>query len=343
MAPHFFSKLFKTKNQRNKTRRKEPTVVVGISESTCQVNGDPFDQSKLPVPSPNQRQLQLGQRPFRTQEQSLFFRLPLEIRQLIYLELFGGRRVHIDYLFKGPSVFRPRPQGKYRKNHWQWWHSVCRWSNTFADYFDNPQCYDCSEYARKGHEWEAAPPEAKLAGVEWLQCCQMGFVSRNCHSTSDANRSRYEEALPILYGTNVFALGPALESPFQMSRLLRPDYLSLITSMDIWIGAVSAMKPPESEEGWRKAHPAFWDLFQSTFCNVRQLRLTLHMLPLLDETPDALCASMDSLANSREWNRLELSLEEDCCAELKERAEAQGKWTLSDNSWCPLRVYNCGM
>jgi hypothetical protein len=35
----------------------------------------------------------------------LFTKLPRELRDLIYLELFGGRHVHIEYDFQRPNIF----------------------------------------------------------------------------------------------------------------------------------------------------------------------------------------------------------------------------------------------
>ncbi|KAJ5180092.1 hypothetical protein N7492_003302 [Penicillium capsulatum] len=336
MAPSILSRLFRKHEPTQHVRRTEP-LTIGISESTCQVNGDPFDKEKLPLPSPIKRRLKTGKRPRSSQEQSAFFRLPLEIRELIYRELFGGRRIHIDHVFKGPSVFRPQPQGKYRKSHWQWWHLVCQESSSFTKDRDTDHCsnYNNERMDAERLGWEAAPPGTKLAGVEWLQCCQVG----------------YKEALPILYGSNVFVMGPALDSPYQMSRLLRPDYASLITSMDILIEmGKSTTEPPQLNGAWTTVYPAFFDLFQSCFCNVRQLRLTMHLKPwrippvtMNDENLNTFLAPLNSLAKSREWNRLELSLQEDWYDLLKDRAGTQNGWTLSKTDWVLFKTFFCAM
>ncbi|KAJ5845591.1 hypothetical protein N7534_009260 [Penicillium rubens] len=139
---------------------------IGISGSTCEINGDMFNRWKLPIPPPEQRLRRIGSRQRNLQDQSLFFRLPAEIRRMIYLELMGYRRVHIRYVWKEPPPFSPQP--KYRGRHWNWWHSVCRHSDGFPQEPDYDLCQDWrSEVARN----EKNP---KINGVEWLRSCQIG-------------------------------------------------------------------------------------------------------------------------------------------------------------------------
>lgn len=181
MAPGIFSKLFKRKRELPK-RYPQPRSpdAIGISDSTCEVNGDLFDKWKLPIPPPEERQLKLGARPCNPQHQSHFFNLPPEIREMIYLELLGGRRVHIDYAFKWPSPFRPQPNEKQPRCYWQWWHHVCQESDSFAE---DPVYDRCSSHVHddiddvKRLGWTTAPSGMKIVGVEWLRSCQMAFVT----------------------------------------------------------------------------------------------------------------------------------------------------------------------
>lgn len=171
MAPRLFSKLFKRKKPQKK--RCYPDGAVGINESTCAINGDPFDEEHLPVPSPDEHERQLGTRPCNPQFQSLFFKLPPEIRELIYRELLGDRRVHVEYRFMSPSPFQPRLKGKYRKPRWNWCHRVCQESDLFPDDSEMDSCGIDTDRHNAASGWTTPPPGTKLQGVELLRCCQM--------------------------------------------------------------------------------------------------------------------------------------------------------------------------
>ena len=121
IAPKNFSKMVKRKKGQPPIfeMKEQCPDAIGISGSTCEINGDMFNRWKLPIPPPEQRLRRIGSRQRNLQDQSLFFRLPAEIRRMIYLELMGYRRVHIRYVWKEPPPFSPQP--KYRGRHWNWW------------------------------------------------------------------------------------------------------------------------------------------------------------------------------------------------------------------------------
>ena len=165
MAPHFFNTLFK----RKKKAPKEPRFTleecspnaIGIWDSTCEINGDIFNRWKLPIQL-EQRPRSPGAQQKSSQQQSPLFRLPAEIRRLIYLELMGDRRVYIRYFWRKPS---PKPHSEPR---WRWWHAVCEHSDGFND---DPVEDICSISSREGY---MHIPRPKIGGVEWLRCCQIG-------------------------------------------------------------------------------------------------------------------------------------------------------------------------
>ncbi|KAL2856425.1 hypothetical protein BJY01DRAFT_263495 [Aspergillus pseudoustus] len=149
----------------------------GVDLSSCEVNGDPHNRECLPilpagctslyssiVDSQTSRQ--------DTQAQSPFFTdlLP-QIRQLIYICLFGNRRTHLEF------------DCRSKQARWLWWHRVC----------DSPdKCPDkefiCPENATaeammlhlgsKPREMEGT--EAKVDGIGWFSCSidQIPRVSR---------------------------------------------------------------------------------------------------------------------------------------------------------------------
>ncbi|KAJ5584479.1 uncharacterized protein N7459_004279 [Penicillium hispanicum] len=360
-----FLRLFRKEELPRRIRRTDPNAV-GILDSTCEINGDPFNGWKLPVPPPDQRRLELGTRPCNPQPQSRFFQLPLEVRELIYKELMGGRRVHIDYVHKRPSPFRPQSISNKKRpnNHWQWWHVVCQRCDSFIEDRDHDRCpsYMCEYQDACDLGWRAAPEGTKIGGVEWLQCCQMRSVilrdnpARDTmhHAPSRARKltaSSYQEAVPILYGTNVFVTGEALDTPFHMSRVLLPDYGSRIRAMDILIRIGKPnCEPPELTGAWATVYPALFALFDQAFCNVRQLRVTMHMKPwdippvtMNEESMKKFLAPLDALAKSREWIRLELSVQGDWYSTLEGWAKAQDTWTLTQTEWTPQIPFNCGI
>ncbi|KAJ5815132.1 hypothetical protein N7474_006909 [Penicillium riverlandense] len=319
------SKLFKRKYVVTPyyPRRTEPEAI-GISDSTCKVNGDPVNEWKLPIPPLEQREVKISGHPCNPQHQSRFFKLPPEIRRLIYLELLGGRRVHIDYTFKWPSPFRPQPLAKKRKRYyWQWWHLLCHES----DYFSNDPFFDrCAIHAdeandAKNHGWTVAPEGTKIRGVELLSSCQMALVAPSCPSYSSkiSYKGRYREALPILYSTNVFDMGDVVDTPFHMSRLFPSEYTSQITAMGICIEIrKSHCKPPEITGNWVEVYPACYELFNHTFWNVRRLRVTMRLTPwdippitMNDQNLDAFIAPLEKLEMSREWIYLDLCVPDD--------------------------------
>lgn len=133
-----------------------------------------------------------------------------------------------------------------------------------------------------------------------------------------------------------------MDTVFRISRLLRPDYISLITAMDI---AFTMQLPTSSADSetellpgdWATVYPAFFELFTHSFRNVRRLRLTM----CLDQShvaanvsTRALLAPLESLTASREWDQLDLCVPISLYLRLKERAEEQDRWVL--------RVSECG-
>ncbi|CAG8896954.1 unnamed protein product [Penicillium nalgiovense] len=195
MAPHVFNNLFKRKMKAPKESRLTPKEcspnAIGIWDSTCEINGDIFNRWKLPIQL-EQHPRSPGARQKSSQQQSSLFRLPTEIRRLIYLELMGDRRVHIRYFWRKPS---PKPHSEPR---WRWWHAVCEHSDGFID---DPVEDICSISGREGY---MHIPRPKIGGVEWLRCCQIG----------------YEEALDVFYRTNVFDFGTALCISYDIYRHL---------------------------------------------------------------------------------------------------------------------------
>ncbi|KAI9038145.1 fungal specific transcription factor domain-containing protein [Aspergillus affinis] len=177
---------------------------IGIDASTCRNHGDPGYSRQLPVLPPDYRCL--GYDPDRVnstiniQDQSAFFaRLPLEVRELIYICLLGNRRIHVNY------DFHPR------RRRWRWWYRVC----------DDPQyCPDksdpfvCPEYAGAeeamlelgSSAWVRPGFEYKFYALGWLVCCWRA----------------YQESLLLLYQSNCFVLTHGIDQLFRFCRIITP-------------------------------------------------------------------------------------------------------------------------
>lgn len=200
MVPRLLRRIFhrEEKDPHPRPRMGSPESA-GVLDSGCLVMKNASDIKsqhpwKLPIPRPEQRQRELEKLsthalPHHSQHQSSFFKLPLEVRNIIYEILFGGRRVHIEYVFKSSSYFRPAPKNEkeaeeLQREHWQWWHRVCQISGQWVDDRNDEWCH-CPGYSGEredaicNFEWayHDPPPEGtKLKGVEMLMCCQMGYV-----------------------------------------------------------------------------------------------------------------------------------------------------------------------
>ncbi|KAJ5761776.1 uncharacterized protein N7511_005158 [Penicillium nucicola] len=328
MAPKIFSKIFKRKKEQPPgiPPKEWAPNAIGISDSTCEINGDVSNRWKLPIPAPKYRTGEIGARPRNPQNQSIFFRLPVEIRRMVYVELMGNRRVHIRHVWKDPSPFRPRP--KHKGLQWDWWHCVCADSDTFPE--DRRFDY-CRTWVDEAAEKKKAP---KINGVEWLRSCQIG----------------YEEALEVLYGTNVFAMNDALDTPFTISRKFSSRCVSLLTSIDISI-PVGLWNTEMPENDLAGTYCAMFDLFDRTFRGLRSLRLELRMPaydPFVEDFGEAKMKSilepMDRLSKTRSWTRLQLCVPALWYIHFKNSKETMGRqaeWELTETDWAMFFFTPC--
>lgn len=152
----------------------------------------------------------------------------------------------------------------------------------------------------------------------------------------------YEEALEILYKTNVFVMDRALDMPFLMSRLMSPRCASYITSMDISF-PVGVGGPGYNENDWKSTYTAFFDLFGKTFHGVHRLRLQLQMPPweafsedFKEQWMDILLGPFDRLSKGREWTQLQLYVPYNWhqhFEKFKESMPCQAKWELTETMW----------
>lgn len=175
--------------------------LTGINERTCKVNGRDDDKRKMPIPNSRRRPLTPPFVPeegwtvakrridINTQTQSHFFsQLPVEVRHLIYLELYGKRRIHLEYhVGPGHNIIRNNRSDNDGRNNtyrWGWWHFICHEPTfgparrvIFPDRGDSCQIIAewgvSSEAVGKPYDKELFV-DRKLPGSNWLRSCRIG-------------------------------------------------------------------------------------------------------------------------------------------------------------------------
>lgn len=157
---------------------------IGIDDATCQVNGRREDRSKMPIPQPC-RQSPTVKKP-HPQPGSLFFtRLPPEVRGLVYLQLFGNRRVHVE--FDMDVRYCEKASRGTLSESWRWWHCICHEQvfrpSVVVHFTNRDECHALEWSLEASHEHEDAATQSWRRSVwrshhklslEWLRCCRLG-------------------------------------------------------------------------------------------------------------------------------------------------------------------------
>ncbi|KAL1838484.1 hypothetical protein VTJ49DRAFT_2622 [Mycothermus thermophilus] len=167
-------------------------------------------------------------------ESPLFGMLPAELRAMIFTELFGGRRVHLEFM---THPLRADKVGNRRR----WRHGVCE---------DDPSSVPFSRVAARQHYCLTAA-RRRVLDISMLFTCRRALV----------------ECIPILYQRNVFLIinTGSRRLPVDDIRSLQakvPKHWPLIQSLEIkWEVAPfdrnqASMVP---HFGGRDAYEAFWD------------------------------------------------------------------------------------
>ncbi|KAL2856176.1 hypothetical protein BJX68DRAFT_253382 [Aspergillus pseudodeflectus] len=139
--------LAKRQNDFAKLSRPPLLESPGVHPSSCEVDGNRHNRERLPILPTDHISLYSSmvdpQNPVPdTQAQSPFFaRLPPEVRQLIYRQLFGGRRIHLDLDYVSQQA------------QWLWW-------------LRRLICPENAAAETMMLLW------AKVGGIGWLRCCK---------------------------------------------------------------------------------------------------------------------------------------------------------------------------
>jgi hypothetical protein len=150
----------------------------------------------------------------------------------------------------------------------------------------------------------------------------------------------YDEALQVLYGTNIFVPRAGIDSPFIMSKLLSPTCAQLIQSIDLTFWSWHGIDETANAKTWTTVYPALFDLFEQCFCKVHSLRMTIR-LPAWEKVKqnmsnskiNEIVAPWERLARNRDWKRLEFCVPFDWYPVLTERAATQSIWELTETYW----------
>ncbi|EFW13619.1 hypothetical protein D8B26_005440 [Coccidioides posadasii str. Silveira] len=135
---------------------------------------------------------------------SRFFRLPIELREMIYIHLFERGRVHVWY-------FGSEQSKAYRQG---WWHTICH----RPTYYGNDRCRTHPTAADRSCLTPEQSQTARLRVFGWLLCC----------------RRAYSESIQFLYSSNTFSVEPNYFPSFSdMERLFPPNCLSSVKSLEL--------------------------------------------------------------------------------------------------------------
>ncbi|KAL2131363.1 hypothetical protein VTI74DRAFT_5174 [Chaetomium olivicolor] len=179
-----------------------------------------------------------------------FGKLPAELRVMIFVELFGRRRVHLDFM---AHPIRADKVGNRRR----WRHSLCE--DKLVTPFDRliGRPHFCLTAARR-----------RVLDISMLFTCRRALI----------------EGLPILYQSNVFFIinKGSRRRPVDDIRSLQakiPKHWPLIQSLEIkWeVAAFDRNQANMVPHLWgREAYEAFWDAL-AEMPDLAQLRIALLM------------------------------------------------------------------
>lgn len=201
----------------------DETRKIGLDESTCEINGAREDWSKMPIPPPRLRPLTAqyedgaAREEVHPQRQSiLFFRLPLEVRQLVYEHLLGGGRlIELEFDLGNPDGYHGLHHASARGDHyqdrlrWRWWHFV------YADRkFSTPPYLSWPVWVHRDSPKRTFNRQCKLS-CEWLRTCRRGYM----------------ESIRFVYSTNTFVISQTEELVLRLPMLWPESHLSMITSL----------------------------------------------------------------------------------------------------------------
>ncbi|KAL4966915.1 uncharacterized protein BDV14DRAFT_33495 [Aspergillus stella-maris] len=293
----------------------------GIRDATCKVNGDIYDRDSLPTLPDGHTSLHStlaageGKVPPNAQEQSRFFNLPPEIREIVYFHLLGGQKVHVDYEFR--EIRGDDGEAAESQRRWAGWHRIC----DDPDNCPKGKQLPCPETANAekrfvGMGWKSHLREGfegKLSALNWLRCCQLGYI----------------ESLPILYKTNHFALSHGVDQLHRLSRILPKDHLAMITSMEIEIPLyrINFLTPPPMDERFGRYYQALFDILTADSPGLRSLSLSFNsMAPWQGSAPEwteereqSWFGPVEALARSRRWDELSIGVSSHWLEQFRER------------------------
>ncbi|KAH8812725.1 hypothetical protein F5884DRAFT_729915 [Xylogone sp. PMI_703] len=203
---------------------------------------DPNVQPTLPKSRPRALTFQGSS---SQQASNLFLRLPAELRNRIYLDVFGNRKVHILFSY-GSFRYGYRTRTDKKPPEWRWWHCICTWDQTTDDRYWSIRWDQC-----KGGNFDGSPgPPNGMMGKLKLDFA----ILQTC-------RQIYSEGIDILYGTTTFDFdGRRLLSDFP--SMVLPHRFALISSIETMCEFIDLglSEIPDEE---KKRYDSTWKLLAS--------------------------------------------------------------------------------
>ena len=249
---------------------------------------DPTRPLGLPVlPSQRQRSLtattphQDSNTDYAPRGARFFEKLPLELRQQIYIAAFGGRTIHMDLQFN----YREQPLGPARGNGkfllhaessdrnyegeesgWTWWSSVCH-RHPRTDIY--PALDGCLDSCRSGGQlytvcarWPGKIPYKCFIGVMgWLKTCRQAYI----------------EGIDVLFRTNTIHI-ESMDLIMYFPRLVLSQRLDSIKSLELHWNLLLSDRNPRHYRRWQNEWAKYNDLISKvggTFASMRTLYISV--------------------------------------------------------------------
>ncbi|KAH8890434.1 hypothetical protein GQ53DRAFT_176527 [Thozetella sp. PMI_491] len=329
--------------------------LLGLGQSRGAANPDnlPF------LPSPRRPVTPRSSKPSSTFifPNGLFFgRLPLELRQRILVDLFGDRPVHLDLHFapprppgqrirhfdfgldgddNGPREFAP-PSNEPPV--WQWRSCICHrnhpasWDSEYYSALWTDQCLEGRAFVCMDWPGEA-PEKCHIHVMDWLLVC----------------RQAYLEGINILYSTNTFVIADSDALARNLTRLLVPRSLALITSLELtW----EIARPP----GYDAAKPHEWpepvdlpfSMIKKVFPGLRSLHLSLQgdmistgeaeindpaTKQIIEVREKVIFEAAEQFLDSMDLRHFYLALNWTLWSQLKEKAGRDASYAFDDHGY----------
>ncbi|KAB5522076.1 hypothetical protein GE09DRAFT_500333 [Coniochaeta sp. 2T2.1] len=245
---------------------------LSVSRRNNELKSCPSGHALESLPTLPTRSRPITPLPPNPQLDSLFFKLPPELRNQVYRLLFCDRELHVDMRYTATETLIPHSTERVQfdpDRRWRWRASTCHRHPDANVLFDK-----CG--------WGGPPPTACAEHDTPCTIGMLGFVL-SC-------RLAYRETLPLIYITNTIHINTGALL-LHTEKLLRPEMSSTIRSLVYQVTLESVLTYSEKHLGLTKgvlAYTALLTRIPKAFPGLKELRILLDDDVVKDIYPSAL-------------------------------------------------------